>query len=266
MKDISHQIGIAILAAATLGASSTNLRAAVVNMGLTGNFSLSATDVGVQKTGAGSFSDAPGQYYIGLYQFQVSSSGTAAFAPGEKFYSICLSPAGNLDMGNYSYNYETFAQAAPGLNPNNANFAEGIQNAMFLWAHYGSTITSGAQGGALAEALYTAYYNYNAPGAITGGFQGGFTPLWGLGSGLAQSYYSTYMNYLTTYGPNGIGAGYQGFLLVPTDPGAGGPSGQEFIVFAPNSVVPEPSTSLAGMLLLMPLGFSTLRILRSKQT
>ena len=278
MRTINYLTRTTGVASAILLGAGLSARASV-DMSLV-NLGLSTTTVGVSETalGANNFSDAAGSVYIGMYQFQISSSDTPSqlagtpFSAGQTLYSVCLSPGGVLDNGTYSYNYDTFAQAAPGLNPLNPNFAEGIQNAMFLWQHFNGGVTTGAEGAGLAEAMYAAYYNYNSPGAITGGFNGGFSPLWGSsgsGAGTPQYYYDQDLAYLQSSGPTGIGAGYTGYLLVPTSPGAGEPSGQEFIVFASNSpntpVVPEPTTIIAGMSLLLPLGVGTLKGLRKNK-
>ena len=65
-----------------------------------------------------------------------------------------------------------------------------------------------------------------------------------------------------------------GYVVVPSDlagSGPTGPSDQEFLLLAPDETpileaVPEPTTMIAGALLLLPFGASVLRILRKKKT
>ncbi len=256
--------------AAVVALAGTFSGRASVDMTLVG-VGLSATDVGGSAPAPLNISFSPGADYIGLYQFQISSSETSAqlsgtpFTPGETFYSVCLSPSGVLDWSTHSYDYDTFAQAASGLNPSNPNYTLGIQNAMYLWAQLGSSVTTGVEGAGLAEAMYAAYYNSTANGVLGNKY---FTPLWGSGSTDAQKAYNSDIAYLEANGPTGIGPGFSGFMLVP-DPSDVDGSGQEFVVLAPASPnitapVPEATTLIAGALLLLPLGASTLRILRRR--
>ena len=57
--------------------------------------------------------------FIGIYSFDVQSSGTTANVPVGTFWTTCLSPAGKISAGSgyATYNYETFAQANNGINP-----------------------------------------------------------------------------------------------------------------------------------------------------
>src|ERR1019366_4796907 len=50
---------------------------------------------------------------IGIYAFNVDA--TSIPNPGTPFYSVCLSPAGLLNGGAYSYNVVAFSTASPGL-------------------------------------------------------------------------------------------------------------------------------------------------------
>lgn len=257
MRRTSYLTKMTILATTAIAVGAIDAKASV-DMTITG-LGLSTTAVGL--TGPNGISITPGNDYIGLYQFTVNSVGPGGnnqngpFTAGQTFYSVCLSPSGVVDQSMHSYDYDSFEQVGAGLNPLNGNFTAGIQAAAWLWANYGApngAVTTGDQGAGLALAMYSAYYG------------GGVTPLFN-GDAAAAAAYTTYMGYLATYlvGPPGTLTGY---MLVP-DP-TGSDAGQEFIVFAPSvsnlGSVPEPTTVIAGALLLLPFGASTFRVLRRK--
>ena len=234
----------------------------------------SVTDVGMSGPG---ISLAPNTAYIGAYQFQINGisasypSGTtdpsiSGLTVGEKFYAICLSPSGELDWNPHTYDYDSFAQAAPGLNPSNpTGWAIGIQNAAFLWQHFGNSLSSSdAQGAGLAMAMYEALYNSTALGVTGTGFQPNFN-----GDTATANACEADITYLENNLAEVAANEQTGYVLVP-DPTAVDGSGQEFLVLAPASPnipvppVPEATTLIAGALLVLPFGASTLRILRRR--
>lgn len=206
---------------------------------------------------------------IGIYSFAVDNISGGNLpginGNGSTLWSICLSPGGLLDGNKYNYALETYADAKPGLNPSawalGTEGDAGIQNAQYLWRKYGAGILAGGAnqdaGAALALAMYDALYNSTAYGTLGGNK---FTVTgWGGHTG-AQTDFNNYIAGLNADGVKNNLA--QGFLLVPTPTGGYGNNGnnQEFIINC--TPVPEPTTMIAGALLLLPFGLSTFRILR----
>ena len=202
----------------------------------------------------------------GVYKFNTANASSSSI-PGS-FWSTCLSPSGNYANGNYTE--LTYAQANPGINPNmwasgEAGLDWGIQNAQYLWRKYGSgVVSSGNQdaGAGLAMAMYEALYDSTGFGVI-GAPNAHFNVSHWVGN--SQSYYTADLGGLNQAG---VLANYaDGYVLVPTGditwnngvPTVSGP-GQEFILNF--SAVPEPTTMIAGALLLLPFGVSTLRRVR----
>jgi hypothetical protein len=207
--------------------------------------------------------------YIGIYSFTTSDPVGVTGVPST-IQSICLGPLGDLTTGTYQYKLETFAQANPGLNPTSWTYSGsqlwGIQNANYLWSQYGTTANTPTAAAALALALYDALYNSTGYGAtpLTGH---GFAP--NFASTAEQDDYNADIANLTSHGTyiaNNLGNGY---VFVPTDSNAGGPSGQSFIILdtvgEKISPLPETSTIVAASLLLLPLGAGTLKRLHKKR-
>jgi hypothetical protein len=253
-----------------------------ISMTLTG-VQGSVTDIGVSGGVTDTF--GPGSFYIGLYQFTIN--GIAANAStcnplttsdslipssglqvGQTFSSICLSPDGLLDWSEHTYDYDSFSQAAHSANPPWIG-NDGIQNAAYLWQLFGDGRNlTGPQGGGLAMAMYAALYQSTGYGVL--GNPGDFIPNFS-DDPTAGGFYTSYLNYLTRYGPLsgplGVSANAQvGYMLTP-DPDQSG-SGQEFIMLSPNTPqltpVPEPTTLIAASMLLIPFGASALHIFRGR--
>jgi len=215
-----------------------------------------------------------GNGLYGIYSFSTANASSTGI-PGS-FWSTCLSPAGEYANGNYTE--LTYAQANPGINPNqwaggSQNF--GILNAQYLWREYGPGILNSGtakadQGAGLAMAMYEALYDSTGYGVIGSPNANFKVSTWVGGS---QSWYNTYIaGMLGTGEASAVQANKaDGYVLVPTadvtwngsTPTVTG-GGQEFILnFTP---VPEPTTMIAGALLLLPFGASTLRFLRRNRT
>lgn len=220
-----------------------------------------------------------GDDLIGIYSFSISQGSSPALST--PFYTTCVSPAGLLDWGSHTYDLKTFGQEQPGLNPpglggatgwagaNPVDGGYGIQNANFLFSQLSGKILGGGiggqaggvadQGAAMALAMYTSLYNSTALGTLGGSaFQltGGLT-------GNVSTDYTDDINFLTGAKVPVV----NGYVLRPnpTFPGAG----QDMILLASGlpqgfTPVPEPTTMIAGALMLLPFGASTIRILRRK--
>jgi hypothetical protein len=204
---------------------------------------------------------------IGIYAFSSPQLGTP-------FYSVCLSPAGLLDGNPHTYNELPFGGgggANPGIYPSNWAWSGpgpnpqywGIQNAAYLWNTFGMGIVSSGsnqRAAALEFAVWTALYDSSGYGAL------GHPNNWLAPIGQMDS---TTLNYYNQYTAALMSAGsfinthlYTGNVLESTIAGSGPGSGgsQEFLLLG--SPVPEPTTVIAGALLLLPFGASTIRMLR----
>jgi hypothetical protein len=195
---------------------------------------------------------------IGIYQFTGSQNSTI-----KTLWSTCLSPIGDLGGEMYTYTEYSFKEGKYGKNPDawamGTEDDAGIQNAQFLWRLYSpGIIASGtqAQGAGLALAIWEALYDstgYGAVDAAPGKFE---VTSWGTTLAQQTDVHNAYKDYLA-----GLVGSWDkkylttGSVLRSTDIGAG----QDLIY-----IVPEPTTILAGALLLLPFVISTLRILRRR--
>lgn len=206
--------------------------------------------------------DISANEWIGIYKFASSGNG----APASPFWSMCLSPAGVLDTAPHDYTAYSFSDGAPGHNPakwsTGGGVDSGIQNAQYLWRLFSPTIISGgtaAQGTGLALAVYEALYDSTGYGTTDKTGNGDF---W-LTSPLSGDIFNAYTTYLGALNGASSVANVKanlgnGNILRSTEPGAG----QDLIWNV--TPVPEPTTMVAGALLLLPFGASAVRILRRK--
>ena len=266
MKRRSIQ-SLALTSALLLGASLT--AKAGITADLTIGDTTSRAEAGFAGTLPGGILEGGGLY--GIYSFTTAHASSGI--PGA-FWSTCLSPAGNYANGNYTE--LTYAQANPGINPNQwascSGNDYGIQNAQYLWRQYGPGIVASGnadKGAGLAMAMYKALYDSTGYGVIGTQHPNFKVTSW---VGSSQTYYNTYISGMLGAGEaSAVMASYaDGYVLVPTldvawngtTPTITGP-GQEFILnYSP---VPEPTTMIAGALLLLPFGASTLRFLRKNR-
>jgi hypothetical protein len=183
------------------------------------------------------------------------------------YVTVCTDIEGTLYLGQY-YEYVTpvtpFSGQA-GINPNwgtgingDGSAAKAIQNAAHLFYTYNQLTSAGIGGtveqmAALQLAVWEVLYNTTASGSVTGTR---FTVSGGDAGAIALA-----SSWLSGLDGN---YGLAGYLLYPTQGGgvnADGEPPQELLIAA----VPEPTTVIAGALLLLPFGASTLRILRRKR-
>jgi hypothetical protein len=207
----------------------------------------------------------------GIY---ITQSGNNPTMP-QSYLTVCTDFEGSLYLG------KTYQYSAPGTSfstvlsqtggggiaPAWTNPSEAIQNAAKIFNTYGdisstgiSTQLSAVQMSALQVAIWIALYDTESNGSInlSGPFQfiaGGTTD----GSAI-QTDINTYLSGLTG------NYSYSGSLLQPdplnsTQGNSDGSLPQELLI----GCVPEPSTVLAGAMLLLPLGASTIRILRKSR-
>ncbi len=259
-KNKLSQVGL--MAAAVLGGSLS--ASASVDMTFTWNGSLYQAGYSAQYING---SDA-----IGIYKFTTSAQDGVP----NPFYSVCLSPSGLLDGASHTYNALSFADAAPGIYPSawaqsggaNPQYW-GINNAAYLWNRYGMAVVNNtgnlygdqsSAGAALEFAIWTSLYNSTAYGVLGNN-------AWAAPTGQMDAttfgYYNGFIAGLTTSGING--PQFTGNILESTVAGSGPNSGGSQEFFMLGSPVPEPTTMIAGALLLLPFGASTLRILARRR-
>jgi len=213
---------------------------------------------------------------IGIYAFNVSQVTAPSPSTPNPLYSVCLSPAGLLDTGTYTYNTIPFTGvggASPGIYPSQwavgaGEQPYGINNAAYLWSTYGSGILASkdsAAAAALEFAIWTALYNSTGYAQLGNDY---FTV-----NGLSGTTSDDYTAYLKGLKDSTFSGGYTGDILEGQGAVSGGPNSgqsQEFFLLQPASQVatpvPEPATIFAGAMLLLPIGVSAARILRKKST
>jgi hypothetical protein len=262
MRKKKHLTRITVLAAVGMVASAINAGASI-QMYLNGGGEFSSS-VGLTAPDGNIL--AVNGYDIGVYNFTVQTvdstiSGLTGLKDGSTFNSVCLSPSGVVNFNtSYNFNYETFSGASGGLNPSGYwSNPYGIQNAAYLWNHYGGQSLTGDQGAGLALAMLEVLYNGGATYGSLDNSLTTFAPNFGTDNN-AQTAYNADLKWFQDNAPTGEAAYQQTYgLFVPV---TGSPAGQEFIFLSPNSAVPEPTTLISGALLLLPFGASTLRILR----
>jgi hypothetical protein len=197
--------------------------------------------------------------------------------------TVCTDVKGTVNTGNWYYYQDVGFSGQSGLDPTWGNNGSGvastaagaraIQVAADIFVNhfpsggnllYGShTYTAAEQWAALQLAVWEALYDTQT-GASTYGFAGGRFQ----GPGVSAD-----IQNLALYWDNGSAATpvgkYSGDLLVPlVSNGSGGwnvaTTTQEMLFSI--TAVPEPTTMIAGALLLLPFGASTLRFVRKNRT
>ena len=113
---------------------------------------------------------------------------------------------------------------------------------------------------ALEFAIWTALYDSQGYGELGGTLWSAPTSQMGSGAHSTLSYYNGYLSSLTH--PGLTSPLYTGNILEGQGIGAGASSGQSQEFFMLGTPIPEPTTMIAGALLLLPFGASTLRFLR----
>ena len=208
------------------------------------------------------------------------------------YVTVCTDIGATLYLGN-TYKYNTPANNFSGLtgvdptwgavntpaylagnSANTANASQAIQNAAYLFYTYGNlqanhTGISGSveQLAALQLAIWSVLYNTTVDGTVTSGAAARFQ-ITGGSDAAAISDANSWITTLNSQANVG-NFGYLGYLLFPTgapsDPqgNADGQPPQELLIDQDAlTAVPEASTVLAGVLLLLPVGASALRAFR----
>ena len=200
------------------------------------------------------------------------------------YVTICTDIEGSLFLGqDYTYNSPATAfSGQSGVNPKwgvgptgtladqAASEAAAIQNAAYIFNTYGQLTATGLGGDAnlktaIQLAVWDVLYNTDDSGKVMG-----TRFSYSDENSIVQSDVENWISALNSNLKVG-NFGYTGFLLYPdpaTSTGTINPSfgnaepPQELMIAA----VPESTTIIAGALLLLPLGASTLRILNKRRT
>jgi hypothetical protein len=279
-----------IIPAALVAAANANATLGTVTMGLSDPYTFDETGFTASLTGTGKI--ISGNDLIGMYGFSVSAQ-TVTPALSTSLWTVCLSPLGLLANDNTQHVYTQVANtdstarkdsypslqwATPVSSPN-----AGILNAQFLYNSLSGEITSAnglangqvgglnVQGAAMALAMYTALYNSTGYGVIGNGGPLTISPL----SGDTSTDYNTDLALLAANKSAIMNSHPAGSVLIPNDVSSGfinpanGPDGQEMILMTTPlsqgaTAVPEASTVISGLLMLLPFGAGILRIIRTK--
>jgi hypothetical protein len=255
---------------------------ALVSTVMAGTSLTASASVDMTFTWSGTHYEAgfTGQYIngadaIGIYAFNVQNDGGTGIS--NPFYSVCLSPAGLLDGNQHTYNVVPFGSANPGIYPSawawNGDSAHpqywGVQNAAYIWNTFGMNIVDNTdsvgvqnqRAAALEFAVWTALYDSTGYGKLDA--PSNFVAPTGLMDATTLSYYNAYLLALKSASSIPL---YTGNVLEgqgAVSGGAGSGQSQEFFMLG--TPIPEPTTMIAGALLLLPFGASTLRFLRKNR-
>ncbi len=187
---------------------------------------------------------------------------------GTVIHTLCTDLLGDLHAG-YAYEMNTVNfSGQTGINPTwgatPADAAIAIQNASYLYDNLKTSLLVGGTAqdqAALQLAVWAALYDSSSTtpvanwGTVLANGSGARFTINGAASSDPGAVVEA-INILNAYlGGANSPIDYKGYLLKPTDPSA-----QE-LLYCPTPV-PEPTTVLAGMLLLLPFGASTIRHIR----
>ena len=180
------------------------------------------------------------------------------------YVSVCTDIGATIFLGNnYTFSGPEAFSGHSGINPawgagaGAGDAMAAIQAAADIFYMHSSVLSPGgslSDKAALQLAVWEALYDTTDSGQALSLSNGRFSvdPNWGDGAAITTA--ASWIASVNTH------ANYSGFLLVPFPPSQYSAQAQElFINVTP---VPEPATILAACLLLLPLGASTVRILR----
>ena len=256
MKQYSSRIIVlaAALAFSALGAgASINIgdQLTIADHGNYGPFDLSLTRIGYVNSGQG---ETPNLYsYAGPFDVTVHD---ITQNRNYSLFTFCTDVNADWnDNPTTRYTARTFTDpASVGVDPLWSHNPQAIQNAAWIYNTYfvGQTIHADQAAG-IQLAIWKALYDTSATGTLNSlTFASGKFQATGFGGGLADAVgYVTALEAARTHGPFTV---YNETWLDPNVPNS-----SQGLIYTP---VPEPTTLIAGALLLLPFGASTLRILR----
>jgi len=233
---------------------------AALNIGIGDHMTLTGTVIGGTPTGTVTYKNNSNQdisenCYAGI--FGLNANDTSSHTSGT-IYTFCTDVGVNWTSGS-AYTAVQFA-GQTGVNPTWANTPASIQNASFLYNNYfipnaAAFEADGNLGAGMQLAIWKLLYDTKADGTVgtLDNINGSFRAT-GFGSGVAQA--NILLNYVNTARGNGTFVQYIDTWLKPD---LGNSQGMIYNALTP---VPEPTTMIAGALLLVPFGASTLRTFR----
>jgi len=207
-------------------------------------------------------------YTVNAGGIQISQNGTGHSVNNAmplNYVTVCTDFLGSLYVGStYSYDSPGVSfNGQTGIAPGWNNPALAIQNAAKIFYTYGQLSSTGLGGtvqnmAAVQLAVWISLYDTTASGQVVVNNASMFQISTSNNSGNDTAAITEALSWVSTL--NGS-YNYAGYLLKP-DPlnSQGNPNGhdpQELLI-----AVPEPATIAAAILLLLPLGVSTLRMLR----
>jgi hypothetical protein len=138
-----------------------------------------------------------------------------------------------------------------------ANATAAINAAADIFYHHQGVLTTGSTSdrAALQLAVWEALYDTTAGSTAYGLGGGRFSVSSGDSSAISEA--ALWLSQVN------VNAKYAGYLLIPSPENQNGTYNQEMLYNV--TPVPEPTTMIAGALLLLPFGASTLRILRKSR-
>lgn len=239
-------IGVAVLAVTTVNSvAAVNLTFSGTGYGASPLSVTYPTDYGVGSATRGS-----------LFLGEILMTPTV----GPVLRTYCLSPAGTVGSG--AYDLLTFEVAKYGANPPTWALSGGIENASYLFHNFAGLVANNDQGAAMQLALMELVYDSTGLGTVTGSGGTSLTSGRFQATGVSGDVITAVDNYINDILAAGLlnniaphYSSFPGYILRPQAAG-----GQDLIVIEHELVpVPEASTMLAGVLLLLPAGALLLR-------
>lgn len=242
-------------------------RAALINvsdsLNITGGINGSLADTGYVNNGQGGNSYE--NVYSGVFDVQVVNTSQAnnTFNIG----TFCTDVGINWNSATTAYKAVAFA-GADGVSPAWSTVPAAIQNASYIYNQYyipaatGGTLTADEAAG-MQLAIWKVLYDTGSNGKLAANvdtFTSGQLQAYGFGTA-AMNDAAGYVGDVNS--ARGGSWDFTQYTDTWLDPVA---SNSQGLIWNNTTPVPEPTTMIAGALLLLPFGASTLRILRKNRT
>jgi hypothetical protein len=255
MNNLKQSIRIWALALGTLGA--VGAQAGLINIGDSA-INVNGTILGNTLTGTVIYNNGANSEgcYAGIFSLAVNN------AAGNPMTGTILTFC--TDVGVNWKNTDTYTAlafaGATGVNPPWANTPKSIQNASWLYNTYfvpnsSAYVNDPNLAAGMQLAIWKVLYDTTASGTVStlDGSTGALRAT-GFGGGIADA--NTLINAVNTARGNGSFVQYLDTWLKPNDLASQG------LIYNALTPVPEPTTMLAGLLLLLPFGATLIRRFR----